>query len=358
MHLRLEGVTSTWPGFTLEDITIEIGDRQYFALLGPTGSGKTLLLETMMGFHRLRGGRILADDRDISMLPPGQRGFGYVPQSGVLFPHLSVRQNIEFGLSTMKIDQAARRRASDEVMGELSITHLERRQIQNLSAGERQKVALARVLVMKPRLMLLDEPLSSIDTEARRDLRNLLKRLHSESGSSFIHVTHDQLEALSLADSVAIMKGGRITQKGSTAAVFSNPESEFVARFLGYENILVPDSFRIDGDIIRLTLNGKELLCSRRGYFPEAGRGSSGGGKFAVRPDHVTVSKRPTEFPNCILGKITDFVDLGLLVELTLDVGFTLKSIITKDAFMDNALHDKDAVWVSLRPGSLVSLNG
>lgn len=358
MHLRLEEVTSIWNGFSLEEIEFEIGDREYFALLGPSGAGKTLLLETIMGFNKLKRGRIFADDDEISSLPPFQRGFGYVPHGGALFPHLNVRQNIEFGLRMMKIDQTSRKKKSDEAMNELSIVHLEKRSPENLSAGERQKVALARCLVMKPRLMLLDEPFSSIDAEARQSLRNLLKRLHRELETSFIHVTHDQLEAISLAESVAIMSGGRVVQKGKIDHVFSSPKSEFVARFLGYENILIPDRFEDEGDIIRLTLNGKDLLCSKGNSSANRRIEPAGRHKIAIRPDQVMVSKNPTACPNCMRGKIIDFSDLGPLVELTVDVGFLLKSVVTKNAFVDNQLQKNEGTfWINVKPSSLVILN-
>jgi molybdate/tungstate transport system ATP-binding protein len=237
LNLKIETISKSWRDFRLTDINLEIGSGDYFVILGPTGSGKTLLIETLMGFHSLEKGRIWLDGKDISSMPPEKRCFGYVPQNCMLFPHMSVQHNIEFGLKMRGLGDTNRKERVRQMLDLFDLEPLANRLPMTLSGGEKQKVALARALVIMPKLVLLDEPLSFLDAETKRGLREYLRKINRDYRMTVIHVTHDQVEALSLANKIAVMKNGRIEQVGNAREVFSSPRSAFVAKFLGYENI-------------------------------------------------------------------------------------------------------------------------
>jgi len=232
----------TFGDFSLRDVNLELRAGGCLAILGPSGAGKTLLLETVMGARRPTTGRVLLDGREITDLPPESRRIAYIPQDLALFPHLSVRENIVFGLPS----RAARRDAGDEVArlaGMLRIEHLlGRRQISTLSGGEQQRVALARALIVRPRVLFLDEPFASLDAATAADLLRAFRVMRRELGTTVFMVTHDLDEASFLADDVAIMMAGRIVESGSRERVLRHPRTVPVARFLNIRNILPVES--------------------------------------------------------------------------------------------------------------------
>ena len=232
--------------FRLCDINLEIAAGEYFVVLGPTGAGKTVLLETIAGLHRPRRGRILLAGEDITHAPPERRGIGFVYQDYALFPHLSVAGNIAFGLRLRGMGRGEIEKRVAAIGRLLGIEHLLHRMPGTLSGGEAQRVALARALVIEPRLLLLDEPLSALDPETREGLQRELGRIHRELGTTTIHVTHDFEEAVALGDRIAVLREdrldeglreGRIVQVGRPEEIFRRPASEFVARFVGVRNI-------------------------------------------------------------------------------------------------------------------------
>jgi ABC-type Fe3+/spermidine/putrescine transport system ATPase subunit len=235
--LRVEGLCKRWPGFALMDVDIEVAEGEYYVLLGPTGSGKTLLLDTLMGFYRPDEGGLYYRGRDVVDLSPEARGMGYVPQSDTLFPHLSVRGNIEFGLRMRGVPERERAAKVEKTAEEVGISRLLDRRPHFLSGGENQKTQLARALVTEPGLLLLDEPLSSIDAHAQGELMSLLRRINRTRGVSVIHVTHSHLEARTLAQEMGVMMGGRLVQSGRVDEVYGGPATPEVARFLGFENL-------------------------------------------------------------------------------------------------------------------------
>ena len=240
--IRTENLSLRLGDFHLQDISLSIDKNRFFVLMGPTGAGKTVLLEALAGLVPIRGGRILINEKDVTRLPPERRGVGIVYQDYALFPHMSVRDNITYGL---RYHRSSRTRAGQrfrELADLLDIEPLLDRTPGTLSGGELQRVALARALVVSPQVILLDEPLSALDPRFREEVRRALKRLHANSEVTFLMVTHDFTEALSLAERAAIMHNGRIEQEGSIQDIFQRPQTHFVADFVGMKN-LFPATF-------------------------------------------------------------------------------------------------------------------
>jgi ABC-type Fe3+/spermidine/putrescine transport system ATPase subunit len=221
--------------FALDDVSLRIGKGEYWVLLGPSGCGKSVLLQTIAGFFPPATGRILVDARDVTALSPERRNIGLVFQQAALFPHLSVRGNIEYGLRARRVPEAEARRTVDELIDRLGLAAVLPRPVATLSGGEAQRVAIARALAVRPVLLLLDEPLSALDHNARLELQAELARLHKELDLTTLHVTHSRDEAAALGDFLAVMLGGRVVQAGTLAQLREKPRCPFVARFLGLD---------------------------------------------------------------------------------------------------------------------------
>ena len=221
--------------FALEDVSLRIGKGEYWVLLGPSGCGKSVLLQTIAGFFSPTAGRILVDGRDVTAQAPDRRNIGLVFQQAALFPHLSVRGNIEYGLRARRVSAAEARRTVAELIDRLGLAAVLPRPVATLSGGEAQRVAIARALAVRPVLLLLDEPLSALDHNARLELQSELARLHKELDLTTLHVTHSRDEAAALGDFLAVMLGGRIVQAGTLAELREKPRCPFVARFLGLD---------------------------------------------------------------------------------------------------------------------------
>jgi molybdate/tungstate transport system ATP-binding protein len=224
--------------FSLQDLNLTIQDHEYFVILGPSGAGKTIFMECLAGIHNVKKGEIWIDRTNITRLSPEERGVGYVPQDYVLFPFLNVQDNITFGLKRKKYNKLEAQRRMQTLADLLGITHLLERDPRSLSGGEKQRVALARALAPAPRILLLDEPLSSLDVQTSKYLRLELRRIHQELGVTTIHITHNHMEAEELADHLAIMSQGKIEQVGEPQEIFFSPATEAVSNFVGSLNIL------------------------------------------------------------------------------------------------------------------------
>jgi molybdate/tungstate transport system ATP-binding protein len=221
--------------FSLDDVSLRIEKAQYWVLLGPSGCGKSVLLQTLAGFFSPTSGRILIDGRDATAEAPEKRNIGLVFQQAALFPHLSVRANIAYGLTARRVAEAEARRTVDELVDRLGLGAILARPVPTLSGGEAQRVAIARALAVRPVLLLLDEPLSALDHNARLELQTELARLHKELNLTTLHVTHSREEAAALGDFLAVMLGGRIVQTGTMKDLRERPRCPFVARFLGLD---------------------------------------------------------------------------------------------------------------------------
>ena len=231
--LGLEGLTRTFGSFKLGAVSLEVRRGEYWVLVGPSGCGKSMLLETLSGFHRPEAGRVWIEGSDATFDAPEKRGIGLVFQKAALFPHFSVRGNIGYGLEARRESADARARRVDEVVTALGLAGLVDRPVATLSGGEAQRVAIARAVAPRPRLLLLDEPLSLLDHNTRLELQGLLVRWHAELALTTLHVTHSRDEARSVGTHCAVMLGGALVQAGPMDEVFQRPRCPFVATFLG-----------------------------------------------------------------------------------------------------------------------------
>ncbi len=346
--MRIDCVSKTLGAFSLRDICLEIDESEYFVLLGPTGAGKTVLLEVIMGFHRPDKGRIVLNGRDVTDMLVEKRGIGYVPQSCPLFPHMNVFENVEFGLKMQRKAAVERQKTVDKMLETMGLEEIAERAPLTLSGGERQKVALARALVTEPEAVLLDEPLTAIDAETSRNLREELKRFNRELRIAIVHVTHDQIEAFSLADKIAIMRNGEILQLGQPTEVLSNPKDEFAARFLGYENVFNVKSVKHEGGVSEVNVQGVAIRLTGRLESREA--------TVAVRPEDIVMS---TEAPfvsnewNVFEGEVKSYTDLGPVVEVAVDAGLVLKVLSDKRSFLESNLAAGKRVHVRFKTDSV-----
>jgi iron(III) transport system ATP-binding protein len=239
VHVRLDNITKRFGDVAaVRSVSLEIRDGELFFLLGPSGCGKTTVMRMIAGFYEPDEGRILFNDRDVSRVAPHQRNTGMVFQNYALWPHMTVFENVAYGLDVRRVSADDKKKRVIEALEIVQMTHLAERSPNQLSGGQQQRVALARALVIKPDVLLLDEPLSNLDAKLRLEMRDELKRIHEATRITALYVTHDQKEALSLADRMAVMKDGVIEQLGTPQEVYRSPANQFVAGFIGEMNFL------------------------------------------------------------------------------------------------------------------------
>ena len=341
--IKIEELRIELPGFILDDISISIRDGEFFALLGPTGAGKTLILEAIAGVTPITSGRILVKGRDVTKLHPEQRGIGIVYQDYALFPHLSVHENINYGLRYHKIDPQESKRWVGWLMEQLALQPLANRSVKHLSGGEKQRVSLARALAVNPSVLLLDEPLSALDPNFREDIRDVLKKLHQEVGITFLMVTHDFAEALFLGDRTGILNHGRIEQVGTVADVFEHPVTPFVAEFVGMKNVF-PATF----DDARCVVRDLSLEL-------EAPPGITQG-HLAIRPEDVIVRKEAFSGNGMTVlqGKVLGVMDRGPYHEVLVKRGeVTFTATISKSDLFGLALSKDSEVHIGIRTSAI-----
>src|SRR3989449_1956633 len=237
--IALEGVVKRFgKAAAVRDVTVSIGEGEFFSLLGPSGCGKTTTLRMIAGFETPDEGRIVLDGQDVTSVPANRRPVNMVFQQYALFPHMSIYDNVAFGLKVKRVPRQEHGDRIQEMLRVVELVGLERRRARQLSGGQQQRVALARALVNRPAALLLDEPLGALDVKLRKQMQLELKRIQSELGTTFVYVTHDQEEALAMSDRIAVMNGGRVEQIGSPRDIYEHPESAFVADFIGSLNAL------------------------------------------------------------------------------------------------------------------------
>jgi putative spermidine/putrescine transport system ATP-binding protein len=259
--VRLVALTRRFGDVTAVDaISLDIARGEFFTLLGPSGSGKTTTLRLIAGFEQPDRGRVELAGRDVTARPPHARDVNTVFQDYALFPHMTVRDNVEYGLRVRKVPRAERRVRADEALAMVRLEGYAARKPAQLSGGQRQRVALARAIVNRPQVLLLDEPLGALDLKLRQEMQVELKRIQGEVGITFVYVTHDQEEALTMSDRLAVFDGGRIEQVGTPADVYEHPANEFVAGFVGVSNVVERDGrrFTIRPEKVRLLADGED----------------------------------------------------------------------------------------------------
>ena len=346
--LRLEDVTKRFGDFTaVDDLTLEVPRGSFFALLGPSGCGKTTTLRMVAGLEQPTAGRVLIGDTDLTGSRPYERPVNTVFQSYALFPHMTVRDNVGYGPRRRKEKDAGR--LADDALELVQMTQFAGRKPAQLSGGQQQRVALARALVNHPEVLLLDEPLGALDLKLRREMQVELKRIQTEVGLTFIHVTHDQEEAMTMADTVAVMNKGKIEQMGAPEALYDLPRTRFVANFLGQANIGEGTIEGTDGDHLVADVFGTKVrILGSRSQVHE------GQVLFGVRPEKVTVSrKQPEGVGNDVKGVVRDVSFLGVATSYLVD----MPSGATWSCYEQNLdvdpidLRPGDEVWLTWNPG-------
>ncbi|MGJ8615469.1 MAG: ABC transporter ATP-binding protein [Sulfitobacter sp.] len=269
----------------LDDVSVKVQENEFFTLLGPSGCGKTTLLRVIAGFVDPTSGSVTMDSTDLLKLPPHKRPINTVFQNYALFPHLTVRQNISFGLEMLGKPKAEIRQTVDEMMELVKMTAMADRQTAQISGGQQQRVALARALAPKPKVLLLDEPLSALDFKLRKDMQIELKRLQTETGITFVFVTHDQEEALTMSDRIAVMHAGSIRQIGGPHEIYDHPAERFVADFIGDTNFLNAELIDVRGEIATVRLPSGKTVPARASDGIAKGKVT-----LAIRPEHANLS--------------------------------------------------------------------
>jgi len=322
----------------VDDLDLEIADGEFFSMLGPSGSGKTTVLRLVAGFERPTSGKILLGDEDVTGLPPHKRDVNTVFQDYAIFPHMDVLTNVEYGLRVKKVDRKQRRLRAEEALAAVRLEGFAKRRPTQLSGGQRQRVALARALVNRPKVLLLDEPLGALDLKLRREMQLELKQIQRDVGITFVFVTHDQEEALSMSDRVAVFNQGRVEQVATPVELYEDPASEFVAGFVGTSN-------RIGGDA------AQQLLGTP--------------GEYAVRPERLRIvpAGSSVEAGELTLpGKVREVVYLGpsthAIVELDGGTSLTVSRPNTGGASEPPLEASERLVAVALHRDSLIALSG
>jgi spermidine/putrescine transport system ATP-binding protein len=288
--LELVGIRKEFPGFVaIEDLDLKIPAGEFFALLGPSGCGKTTTLRLVAGLDSPTQGKILIGGKDVTATKPHERPVNTVFQNYALFPHMSVLENVAFGLRQKKVSDPLPK--AMDALKLVELEHLAQRRPTQLSGGQQQRVALARALVNRPSLLLLDEPLGALDLKLRRQMQVELKAIQMEVGLTFLHVTHDQEEAMDMADTVAVMNKGRIEQMGAPEALYDRPKTLFVSKFLGQSNIFVGEVSEKNADSVSINVAGKKLTVPVKRAEKTTGKIAIG-----VRPEKVNFheDKAPT----------------------------------------------------------------
>lgn len=362
MKILLEAVTKTFDKVTaLDQVSLEIANGEMFFLLGPSGCGKTTLLRMIAGFYQPDAGAVYFDGVCVNNLPPHRRQTAMVFQNYALWPHMTVAENIAFGLTVpgRKIPQAERKRQVEAMMEAMQLTALAARRPSQLSGGQQQRVALARALVVQPACLLLDEPLSNLDAKLRQEMRVEIRRLIKQSGITAVYVTHDQQEALSMADRCAILQDGKIVQIGRPSDLYEHPRSRFVADFIGGTN-LIRGRLADMADSSRLHVAAEGINNAP----PWIGRAAAADMTFqpeqavtiCVRPERIRVMPDPPhDADNVFRATVKETLYYGSIIEywLTLDGGLSLRAAVPADATMPGTAA---AVYIQIAPQDVMIL--
>jgi spermidine/putrescine transport system ATP-binding protein len=355
--IELRGLTKKFSEVAVDNIDLTVASGEFFSLLGPSGCGKTTTLRLVAGFEQPTSGKILLDGVDVSGVPPHRRNVNTVFQSYALFPFLSVADNVAFGLRHRKLDKADLKRRVGEALELVRMTSFAKRRPGQLSGGQQQRVALARALVLNPAVLLLDEPLGALDAKLRRSLKVELKALQERVGITFLYVTHDQEEALTMSDRLAVMNAGKIVQIGTPREVYEEPADTYVADFLGAANLMEiwvssagpPASLRL----------GDWALTSQRCEADAGGGDFSGKAHAVIRPERVRIEAHGSPGDNRVPAMIERVVYIGASsqVLLRLATGVPLQAMVQNDGDQTDLAHGTP-VHVYFPPDALRVLAG
>lgn len=315
----------------IPDLSLEIREGEFFTLLGPSGCGKTTLLRMIAGFNSIEGGDFYFNEKRINDLDPAKRNIGMVFQNYAIFPHYTVRQNVEFGLKNKGVPAKERKEKSDEFLRLMQIENLAERKPDRMSGGQQQRVALARALVIEPDVLLMDEPLSNLDAKLRVDMRSAIRRTQHQVGITTVYVTHDQEEAMAISDRIAVMKAGVLQQVGTPKSIYQRPANLFVSSFIGRSNV-VPAELKMEGDASFLVFsNGKKAeIRNVDGAFRENRKV-----KLSVRPEEFLLCSKEEEL---LHARITESIFLGLNTHYTVELETGDRAEIIQESTISNIL--------------------
>jgi spermidine/putrescine transport system ATP-binding protein len=341
----------------VEQVDLVIGEGEFFSLLGPSGCGKTTTLRMIGGFEEPTQGRILLHGKDVVGVPANHRDVNMVFQSYALFPHMSVYENVAFGLRRKSVAAPELKQRVNAMLELVQLEGKSDRRPRELSGGQQQRVALARALVNRPRALLLDEPLAALDLKLRQAMQLELKRIQREVGITFVFVTHDQNEALTMSDRLVVMNAGRIEQLGSPRDVYEHPLTRFVAGFIGTSNLLTGSVARLDGVTAIIEVNDAESVS-----VPNAIAAGAVAGQpmhLTVRPEKIVIGMQQPVAGRCaIRGTVTEVVYLGTSTHYTVDTryGSDLSVYVQNSADAEDIAARGDGVWLSWRPEHSLAL--
>jgi len=305
---RFRSLDGSGEVLAVDDVNLEVKTGELVTILGPSGCGKTTTLRMIAGFEYPTSGSILIGDKDVAKIPPNKRGLSMVFQSYALFPHLSIYENVAYGLRVQKLPASEIRERTERALDLMQLTTMAKRYPSQVSGGQQQRIALARAIVIEPSVLLFDEPLSNLDAKLREYMRDELRKLQKRLGITSLYVTHDQSEAMAISDRVVIMKEGRIRQVGTPREIYAFPQSRFVADFMGKANFLEVEVLGIDGESARIDIGGKAFIVPRAGKV----RPNSGSALLVVRPEAlrlISLSNAENEIP--LRGCIDRFTYFG-----------------------------------------------
>jgi len=357
--ITLRGISQRLKAFSLGPLDLEIRPGEYFVLLGSTGMGKTSLLEVIAGLRAMDSGEVWFNGTNVTQLPPEQRDVGFVYQGYLLFPHLNVRRNIEFGLRQRRVTPAERSQRVQDLAKILGIEHLLDRGIGLLSGGEQQRVALARALAIQPKLLLLDEPLSALDPKTRSILQGELRQIHQKLGTTTLHVTHNFEEAITLADRVGIMHQGSLVQVGEPTEVFRNPNSKVVADFVGMENVFKGVIERVPA---REEYNGRDEAGECNAVFRAPGLEMAviteqvGDAHACVRPEDILISTEEihSSAQNSFKGQVVRIAGRRMLCRVIVQVNeLSFLVLVTRTSVERMALKPGSEVNVTFKASAV-----
>lgn len=346
--LELKNISKKLKNFSLNNLSFKVDNGDYFVVLGMSGAGKTVLFEIIAGLMNADAGEIFLDKKNITNEKIQNRSVGLVFQDYAIFPHMSVKENIAYPLKSKKNNSSFIKERVLELAKDMSISHLLDRRPATLSGGELQRLALARTLALNPKVLLLDEPLSSVDVKLKNELRTLLRKLNKK-GQTIVHITHDYEEAISLANKIAVMHDGSIAQYGDTKSVFENPASEFVANLTGIKNFY-KTKIEIDKENNRkIAVINKNLSFNLMTDYKNAT------GNVLIKRNEIIVSNDNIFSSACnnFKGVILEIVRAHLGVEIIVDIGVKVSILITDSSLQNLNLFEGKEIWVSFKASSV-----
>ncbi len=354
--IEIGAVTKMFGAFTaLDGVSATINEGEFFSLLGPSGCGKTTLLRLIAGFEQPSRGRIAIDGQAMEGIPANRRPTNMVFQSYAIFPHMNVAENVAYGLKRLRLDKAEEKRRVDEALSQVELDTLGKRRANELSGGQRQRVALARALVMRPKVLLLDEPLSALDKKLREQMQVELRHLQRQVGITFVLVTHDQYEALAMSDRIAVMFAGQIAQIATPKDIYQRPVTRQVADFLGGMNFVEAAVAADDGTSLTLTTRGFGTVKTARpnGFAPEGRTATLG-----IRPERLRVLWDDDRSTYEIAGRVVDRHYFGEITHLEVEVEGLEKplSVIETNDFGADDIPVGSGVRLAYDPDALVVL--